>query len=175
MCEAMKSAIPEVLYRQLQQLLDTAAHLGRRLVGKGDGEKAVWGYALDIDKPGGTMHQHARLAAAGAGDNERGLGRRGHGLTLRVVQLVEDWRYIHEIGRRLPIAEIRERRSLAENYCSQRTPSMYWVRSYWMRMSLDAVSRYRPSAMRLKRGVIRNVPLTRPSADSWVFRPTRVL
>ena len=78
-----------------QQSLDPAAHLGRRLVGEGHGQNAVRRSALDFDQPGDPMHQHARLAAAGAGQNQRGAERRGHRLALRVVQPVEQVRNIH--------------------------------------------------------------------------------
>src|ERR1700753_236047 len=78
-----------------QQSLYTAAHLGRCLVGEGDRENTVRGSALDFDEPGDPMHQHARLAAAGAGENERRAERRSPGLPLRVVQTVEQVRNVH--------------------------------------------------------------------------------
>lgn len=41
------------------------------------------------------MHEHASLAAAGAGDDQRGFGRCSNGLTLCVIQFVEDRGDIH--------------------------------------------------------------------------------
>ena len=45
------------------------------------------GYTLDVDKPGRAMHEHARLAATGAGNYEGRFGRRRNGLTLGVIQV----------------------------------------------------------------------------------------
>ena len=86
MRKAVKRANPEVLHRQFEQGLDATAHLGGRLVGKRHGQQALWRDALDIDEPGGAVDEHARLAAAGASNDERGFCGCGDGLTLRVVQ-----------------------------------------------------------------------------------------
>ena len=51
---------------------------------------------FDVDQPGGAMHQHAGLAAAGAGDNEHRLGRRRHSFPLRVIQRFEDGGNVHQ-------------------------------------------------------------------------------
>ena len=85
MREAVKGADPEMLYGQIQQRLDTAAHLRGGLVRERYREQAIWRDLLDFDQPGGAMHEHARLAAAGAGYDERGFGRCSNGLALRVV------------------------------------------------------------------------------------------
>ena len=53
-----------------EQLLDAAAHLAGRLVREGDGEDAVRRDALDLDQPGDAVREHARLAAAGAGEHQ---------------------------------------------------------------------------------------------------------
>ena len=57
---------------QAQQRLDAVAHLGRGLVGEGDREDAVRRDALDLHQPRDPVREHARLAAAGAGEHERG-------------------------------------------------------------------------------------------------------
>ncbi len=54
----------------LQQLLDASAHLGGGLVGEGDREHVVRGRALGGDDVRDAMDEHARLAAAGAGEHQ---------------------------------------------------------------------------------------------------------
>ena len=73
MGQSVKGADPEVLHRTFEQGFDAAAHLGSGLVGKGDRQQALRRNTLDVDQPGGAVHQHTRLAAAGAGDDQRRL------------------------------------------------------------------------------------------------------
>jgi hypothetical protein len=87
--ETVKSADPERAARMTEQPLDAAAHLRGRLVGEGDRKDAVRRDAFHLDQPGYAVHQHARLAAAGAGQHQRGAKRCGHRLALRVVQTIE--------------------------------------------------------------------------------------
>ncbi len=94
--EAVERAYPQVADGHAEQRLDTAAHFRRGLVGKRHGQQALRRDALDIDQPGGAVHEHAGLAAAGAGDNERRLGGRGDGLPLRVVQGFQYRGDVHE-------------------------------------------------------------------------------
>ena len=64
---------------------DPLAHLGGGLVREGDGEDLPRPDALDADEVGDPMGQDARLAAAGAGqDQQRPLGRRDGPRLLRV-------------------------------------------------------------------------------------------
>ena len=96
MREAVKRADPQVVHRHIQKRLDTPAHLRRGLVGKGDRQQALWRYAFDVDQPCGSVHQHPGLAAASAGDDQQGLGWRGNGLPLRVIQGFENWCDVHD-------------------------------------------------------------------------------
>ncbi len=83
--QSVKRSNPEMADRDIEQVFDPPAHLGRGLVRKRDGEQALWRYALDIDQPRGPVHQHARLATACPGDDQCRLGRGGDGFALRVV------------------------------------------------------------------------------------------
>ena len=76
--------------------LDAAAHLARGLVGERHRQDAVRRHVLDLHQPGDPMRQHARLAAAGAGQHQRRRERRGHGRALRVVETAEDGSDVHE-------------------------------------------------------------------------------
>ena len=42
-----------------------------------------------------TLFKYPRLAAAGAGNDQHGLGRRSHSLALGVIQGFEYWRDVH--------------------------------------------------------------------------------
>ncbi len=88
--DAVEGADPQRAGRHVQQRLDPAAHLAGRLVGEGDGEQALRGDALLLDEPGGTVREHARLAAAGAGEDQRRGQRRADGRALRLVQRREE-------------------------------------------------------------------------------------
>ena len=90
MGQAVKRADPEVIDGHTEQSLDAPAHLGSGLVRERNGQQALRCNSHDIDEPRGSMHEHARLAAAGARNDKHRLGGRRHGLTLRVVQGLED-------------------------------------------------------------------------------------
>ena len=85
-CEAVKSAYPQVIDGRAEQALNATAHLSSGFVGKRNGEQALWRYTLDIDEPGSAVYQHAGFATAGPCDDERRLGRRRNSLTLRVIE-----------------------------------------------------------------------------------------
>ncbi len=106
MRQAVKRADPQVTDRHAEQRLDPAAHLGRRLVGECDREQALRRHALDVDQPGGPVHQDARLAAAGAGDDQRRLGGRRDGLALRIVEGFENRGDVHEARKFSRIARV---------------------------------------------------------------------
>ncbi|MEA3219929.1 MAG: hypothetical protein OZX49_01025 [Immundisolibacter sp.] len=87
--DAVKRAHPHAPRRHRYQLADALAHLGRGLVGEGDGQNLQRRGTLDLDQPGDAVRQHAGLAAAGAGQHQGGLAGVGDGLALRRVQAVD--------------------------------------------------------------------------------------
>ena len=99
MRQPMKGAHPHAGCRRFDQLFDAFTHLAGSLVGEGHGKNGVWGQTLDIDQPGDTMHQHAGLAATGTGQHHQRIWRRAHGLTLGVIERVDNAGDIH--GQRL--------------------------------------------------------------------------
>ena len=94
--DAVERADPHRRARHAEQLLDAAAHLARGLVRERHGEDAVRRRALDLDDPGDAVREHARLAAAGAGEHQHRPERGGDGLALRVVEGVENRGEVHE-------------------------------------------------------------------------------
>src|SRR5680860_43061 len=66
MRKAMERAHPHAARGGAQQGFHSPAHLGGRLVGEGHRQHAVRRSALDQTQPRDAMHQHTRLAAAGA-------------------------------------------------------------------------------------------------------------
>ena len=54
-----------------EQQLDALAHLLRRLVGERDREQLVGPRLAAVDQVGDPVRQHARLAAAGAGEDQQ--------------------------------------------------------------------------------------------------------
>ena len=99
--DAVERTDPERRRRNAELLLDAATHLARRLVGERHGEDAVRRHVLDLDQPGHAMREHARLAAAGAGEHEHRRERGRDGLALRVVQGVEEVGDVHGRARSL--------------------------------------------------------------------------
>ena len=98
MRQAVERADPQVARRHAEQRLDAVAHLGRGLVRERHGEHVLRGDAVDADDPRDAVHEHARLAAAGAGEHERRAIRRRDGLALRVVQRVDDVGDVHRVA-----------------------------------------------------------------------------
>ena len=88
--QAVEGADPERVGGHAEQRLDAPAHLGGGLVRERDRHQAVRRNAVLEDQPGGAMRQHARLAAAGAGEHEHGPERRGDGGALFLVQRLEE-------------------------------------------------------------------------------------
>ncbi len=85
----MESANPQVPSGKLQQRLDAAAHLGRRLVREGHRQNGLGADALHADQPGDAMHQHAGFAAARTREHQHGLMRRRHGFPLGVIEGID--------------------------------------------------------------------------------------
>ncbi len=102
---------PEPLRGGTEQLLDAFAHLAGGLVGEGHGQDLFGRDAAGADQIGDAVHEHARLAAARAReDQQRALGDLDRAALLR-IQSVEDRLGVHV--RRLlrrPAARIGEDR-----------------------------------------------------------------
>jgi hypothetical protein len=75
-----------------QQGLDAFAHLARRLVGEGDGEDLLGPRPTRGDDVRDAMRENARLAAAGAGEDEQRPVGRLDGATLRLVEAAQQVR-----------------------------------------------------------------------------------
>ena len=95
MRQPVEGADPEILHAHLQQALHAGAHFGSGLVGEGDGEDGPQRGALAFDEPADAVHQHARLAGTGTGEDETGLQRGRDGLRLFGVQAGEERVGIH--------------------------------------------------------------------------------
>jgi hypothetical protein len=79
----------------VQHLLDAAAHLLGRLVGKRDSQYRPGRKIFSPDEPRDAVHQHARLAAAGTGEHQHVRVLGSNGLALGIVQGRENIGYIH--------------------------------------------------------------------------------
>ena len=100
--QAVECADPEVAGRETQQILDPMAHFPGGLVGKGDREEMLGHDVLDADQPGDPVHEHAGLAASGAGEHQhRPPDGRGYRLSLRVIQRIDDCGDVHVESRRV--------------------------------------------------------------------------
>jgi len=81
-----------------EELVDALGHFAGGLVGKGDGEDGVGGYAFFLDEPGDAAGDDAGFAGAGAGeDEERPIGG-FHGGTLFRIEFFEE--RVHGVSRR---------------------------------------------------------------------------
>ncbi len=90
--QAVKSTHPHAARVDRQHGRNAREHLFRRLVGESDGEQTQRAGLPALDQPCDARGEHARLAAAGAGQNERGLMRQGDGFELMFVEAVEKTR-----------------------------------------------------------------------------------
>ena len=73
-----------------EQQPDALAHLGRGLVGEGDREDLPRPRAPGVDQVGDAVREHARLARAGAREDEQRPVAGHDGLTLRSVETLEE-------------------------------------------------------------------------------------
>ena len=112
--KAVERADPEMTDGHSEECLDAASHLRSRFVRKRDRKQPLRRDALDVDEPGSAMHEHAGLAAAGAGNDEGRLGRRGDRLALSLVQGFEDRGDVHEAQKCSRIAPATGRRDSVE-------------------------------------------------------------
>jgi hypothetical protein len=83
--QAVEGADPHAARVDRQHRRDARQHLLRRLVGEGHGDQAERAHLAGLDQPGDAGGQHARLPAAGAGENQRRLVRQRYGFELRFV------------------------------------------------------------------------------------------
>jgi hypothetical protein len=84
--QAVEGAHPHPARVDRQHGRDAGEHLARRLVGERDGEQGVRADLSGLDEPGDARGQHARLAAAGAREDQRRLVRQGDGSALLRVE-----------------------------------------------------------------------------------------
>ncbi len=87
--QAMESADPHAAAAVAQLQVGARAHLAGGLVGEGHRQDAVGRHALDFIEPGDAVGEHAGLAGAGAGQDQIVARRRGDGLALCGVQIIE--------------------------------------------------------------------------------------
>ena len=116
--DAVEGADPQRCRGQAELRLDARTHLARRLVGEGHGEDAVRRDALDLHQPGDAVREHARLAAAGAGEHQRRGERRRDRLPLCVVQRVEKMGDVHGRARILANPRTLTRAVIAGPRCA---------------------------------------------------------
>ena len=87
--ECVEGGCGELIRRLPEQGDEALSHLSGSLVGEGDGGDAVGGDADDAHEVRDAVRDDARLAAAGARDDEQRAVDRGDGVALVVVQPVE--------------------------------------------------------------------------------------
>ena len=80
---------PHAAGRVAEQQLDALAHLLRGLVGERDGQQLAGPRAAGLHEPGDAMGEHARLARAGAGQDQQRAVAVGHGGALGLVQALQ--------------------------------------------------------------------------------------
>ncbi len=80
---------PHSLGGTADELVDPLAHLGRRLVGEGDGEDLARPRLPALQQPGDAAGEHARLARSGARDDQQGRPAVQHRLALARVEPLE--------------------------------------------------------------------------------------
>ena len=73
-----------------QQALDPPRHLAGRLVGERHREQVARRQITATEQPGDPVGDHARLAAAGAGQHEQRTIAGRHGFALGGIQIVEE-------------------------------------------------------------------------------------
>jgi hypothetical protein len=90
--KAVEGADPHAAHRDRQHRVEPDQHLLGRLVGEGDGEDATRRELAGLDQPGDAGRQDAGLARAGAGEDERGLGRQRDGGELLGIEAFQQAR-----------------------------------------------------------------------------------
>ena len=87
--QAVEGADPHAAHVDRQHARQPRQHLLRRLVGEGHRHHAAGRDLAGLDQPGDARRQHARLARAGAGQDQRRPRRQGHGGELLGVEVAQ--------------------------------------------------------------------------------------
>ena len=85
--QAVKGADPHAAHIERQHGRQPRHHLARRLVGEGHRQHAAGRDLAGLQQPGNTGGQHPGFARAGAGQNQRMLGRQRHSGALLGVEV----------------------------------------------------------------------------------------
>ena len=93
--DGVEGADPHVAQTAAIERLETRAHLAGGLVGEGHRQDGIGRELVSVHQPGDAMDQHAGLAGAGARQYQHVARRRGHGLTLMRVEVIEEGRFGH--------------------------------------------------------------------------------
>ena len=92
MAQAVEGADPHAAHIDRQHGRQAGQHLLGRLVGEGHGQQAARRELAGLQQPGNARGQHARLAGAGASQDQRGLGRQRDGSQLLGVEALQQRR-----------------------------------------------------------------------------------
>jgi hypothetical protein len=87
--QAVEGADPHAARVDRQHRRQPRQHFARGLVGERDREHAMRAHLAGLDQPGDAGREHARLAAAGTGEDQGMLGRQGDGGELFGIEIVE--------------------------------------------------------------------------------------
>jgi hypothetical protein len=87
--QAVKGADPHAAGVDRQHRRDARQHFLRRLVGEGDRDEAARAHLPGLDQPRNARGEHARLAAAGAGEDQRRLVRQRDRFELLFIEAGE--------------------------------------------------------------------------------------
>ena len=90
--QAVEGADPHAAHRNREHRVEPRQHLLGGLVGEGHGQHAAGRELAGLDQPGDPRGQDAGLARAGAGEDERRLGRQGDGGELLGIEAFEQAR-----------------------------------------------------------------------------------
>jgi hypothetical protein len=93
--DTVEGADPHAASALSTELADAMTHLARGLVGESHRQHAVGRHAQHLGQPADAVHQHPRLAGAGAGQHQGVLGISGDGLALGRVERIEQVGNIH--------------------------------------------------------------------------------
>src|SRR3954449_6785658 len=88
--QAMKRTYPHPARVDRQHRRDAGQHLARRFVSERDREDTVRPDLSGLNEPRNARGEHARLAAASAGENESRFLRQGYGCALLRIEAAEN-------------------------------------------------------------------------------------